>query len=128
MKIARQHKPYSFDKEAINKWVKKESIGNYRLGILDKEGDFIPIYVGHSDTDLNERLHQQYDKYGKSLSHFKFAYADTVIDAYFKECENYHKYCGNKGKLKNDIHPDLPKGFSDSELRCPYCPKTIHQV
>jgi len=111
--------PYDFTSKGINDNVMKKRLGNYVLG-HEKNGSFTVKYVGRSDTDINRRLHEELNVYGR-LTSFEFSYAKTVKEAYLKECKNYHEFGGHKGKLINDHHPDLPDDCDDDELECPYC-------
>lgn len=105
--------PHDLTKEQIKKNVEADKIGNYALGRIDKEDDkFIVKYVGRSDDCLRTRLKDYIDEYDK----FKFSYADSVKDAFEKECNNYHDFGENK--LDNKIHPDRPEG---EKWKCPQC-------
>ena len=73
-------------------------------------------YVGRSDTDLNRRLKEHIDD---PYDHFMFSYAADAVEAYEKECVNYHDFTDSGNQLDNENHPDKPDGRSD--LRCPRC-------
>ena len=107
--------PYSLDAKTVDANIFKESIGNYALGTIDQEGQFVVKYVGRSDADLRERIKDHLDDYPC----FKFSYADDAVQAYQKECINYHDFSGDHNRLDNVIHPDKPEGRSD--LKCPRC-------
>ena len=99
----------------IEKNVSKTSAGNYALGRTEGS-TFYVLYVGRSDTDVKSRLLSwaaEKTKYTK----FKFSYADTIKEAFEKECQNYHDF-GESEKLDNDIHPDRPKGTDWKCRRC----------
>lgn len=115
---------YDLTYEVIDKVVAKGKIGNYAYGYLDERGVFIVLYVGRSDDDLQERV-----KHGISdmqinpslrYERFKFSYSDTAVEAYEKECKNYHDFGGEKGKLYNKLHPAKPEGYNGN---CPICQK-----
>jgi len=59
---------YPLDDEGIDDVIKRTSPGNYALGYMDGDG-FSVFYVGRSDSDVRQRLHQwvgrasRYDKY-----------------------------------------------------------------
>lgn len=106
--------PYTFDQHTINQKVTKRSAGNYALGFKNSDGAFIVCYVGRSDTDLNARLHIQLKEHPHKM--FKFSYAQTSIEAFEKECKNYHDF-GGRSKLENEIHPDKPYAV----CKCPIC-------
>ena len=109
-------KSYDFDAKSINNVVTSVSAGNYALGYLNKNNEFVVQYVGRSDSDVRERLLQHI---GEKYEAFKFSYATSPKAAFEKECKNYHDFGGEEGKLNNKIHPDIP---NDSEsCKCPYC-------
>ncbi len=109
--------PFPLDSQSINYEVEK-AIGVYILGENSDIQSFKPRYVGRSDDDLNERLHQ-HEK--ENYTHFVYLYADSEEDAYYMECVLYHNY-GEDVVLKNEIHPDKPKNRGD--LSCPICNKS----
>ncbi len=49
---------------------------------------------------------------------FKFSYADSIQEAYEKECQNYHDFGGEEGYLRNKEHPAKPDRY---EGTCPIC-------
>ncbi len=100
------------DISTIRANVKEGSIGNYWLF----DGALGIRYVGRSDTDLQSRLLRHVDE--SPYKSFKFSYAASPKEAYYKECEQYHRYIGS-GKLMNKNHPDSPDGMS--HLCCPVC-------
>lgn len=113
---------YDLTYDEIDRLVAEGRKGNYAFGYLDERGVFIVRYVGRSDTDLRERI-----KHGITdmesdptcrYERFKFSYAETVKEAYEKECQNYHDFGGAEGLLVNKNHPDKPEGCSSG---CPIC-------
>lgn len=96
----------------IKESVKEGSIGNYWLF----DGTLGIRYVGRSDTDLQKRLLDHVNE--PHYKSFKFSYADSPEEAYYKECKQYHEY-EKSGKLRNEKHPDCPDGMG--HLRCPVC-------
>lgn len=106
--------PYTFDPYTINQKVTKKSAGNYALGYKKDDGTFIVCYVGRSDSDLNSRLHTQLIEHPHKM--FKFSYAKSSIEAFAKECQNYHDF-GGSNSLENEIHPDKPYAICN----CPVC-------
>ena len=79
---------------------------------MSDKGLFVPKYVGRSDDDVNGRLK---DWAGKTKSPlFKFSYADSVEEAFEKECNNYHDF----NPLGNTSHPARPEG---KKWECPRC-------
>jgi len=110
--------PYDLTYSEIDNIVTlKEFAGNYALGFVDKAGAFYVHYVGRSDTDIAFRLkkHVYEEKYPK----FMYSYANSVKEAFEKECRNYHDF-GGAEVLDNEIHPDKPEG---TNYRCPICGK-----
>lgn len=106
--------PYTFDQKTIDQKVTKKSAGNYALGRTGKDGSFYISYIGRSDTDLHNRLSSQLHEHPHR--EFKFSYANTALEAYEKECKNYHDF-GECKKLENEIHPDKPYVLCN----CPIC-------
>jgi hypothetical protein len=107
--------PYIFSSEEIDRVVTKTSPGNYGLGYKNDEGTFIVLYVGRSDTDVNEELKAKL--INSEYKHFKYSYATSPKAAFEKECRNYHDFGGSE-KLDNIIHPDRPAG---EDWSCPVC-------
>jgi hypothetical protein len=106
--------PYQLTSKKIDDEVTQTSPGNYALGYTKDDGTFIVEYVGRSDSDVNDRLHDWVDsKYKK----FKYSYASSPKAAFEKECKNYHDF-GESEKLDNKSHPDRPSG---SGWKCPEC-------
>ncbi|MBE6442975.1 MAG: hypothetical protein E7022_11810 [Desulfovibrio desulfuricans] len=103
--------PYPLDNDTINTEVWKTSPGNYALGKINKDRKFVVSYVGRSDSDVNDRLHDHVDE---KYTHFKFSYAASPKEAFEKECENYHDF----EPRDNSIHPDRPDGC---DWKCPRC-------
>jgi hypothetical protein len=119
---------YSLDNETINKHIEDNRIGNYALGLLKKPKDgqnyvFKIKYIGRSDTNLRGEIKQQgirlkLKKNGKQMyTHFKFVYQNTPLEAFHKECANYHD-CGGKQNLDNLIHPARPTGLTKEIEPC----------
>lgn len=106
--------PFPLTNKKIDEEVTRTSPGNYALGHINDESKFIVKYVGRSDSDVNDRLHDWEDsKYKK----FKYSYASSAKAAFEKECKKYHEF-GESKKLDNKSHPDRP---SDSNWECPVC-------
>lgn len=107
-------KIYRFDIAEMKSVVSSGRMGNYALGYLNNDGNFVPQYVGRSDNDLLARLISHVNK-GESYKCFKFSYANNEKEAYEKECRNFHEF---QSQLNNDYHPDKP---DYKEYRCPVC-------
>ena len=110
--------PFDFDEETINNTVDENSIGNYALGYKNDEGTFVVCYVGRAtDQPLRERLKQHLGEHFKTFKMFKYSYAGSKIEAYLKECNNYHDF-GGKEHLYNEYHPAK---LEDDDTPCPVC-------
>ncbi len=107
--------PYELTSNNIDSNITKTSAGNYALGYVNDNNTFIVKYVGRSDSDVNNRLHNWAGKYPS----FKYSYASSPKAAFEKECKNFHDF-GEKEKLDNDYHPDHPNGTS---RKCQLCPE-----
>lgn len=105
--------PYELTKENIDNNVTRTSAGNYALTNSVVNGKFVVEYVGRSDSDVNARLKTWVGKY----KHFKFTYASSPMNAFERECRNYHEF-GESKSLNNSIHPDRPE---NTNWKCPLC-------
>ena len=105
--------PFILTADKIDKTVGKVSPGVYVLGYVNDKGTFVVNYVGRSDDDLNDRLHDWVGEYNQ----FKASYYNSVKAVFEKECSIYHDF-GENEKLDNEIHPDCPNG---TMLKCPIC-------
>lgn len=115
---------YNLTYDEIDRLVLENSIGNYAYGYLNDKGVFIVCYVGRSDTDLKERIKHGIEDMKTDptcrYERFKFSYADSIQEAYEKECQNYHDFGGEEGYLRNEVHPAKPERY---EGTCPICGK-----
>lgn len=104
--------PYALTDATIDKMITKTSPGAYALGRTNDKGVFLISYVGRSDDDVNDRLHDHAGKYSK----FKFGYFGSPKAAFEKECRLYHDF----NPPDNKIHPACPKGanWSCPVVRC----------
>lgn len=107
---------HPYEKEWIKRNIIANTKGNYILGTIDKNGEFIPGYVGRSDCCLKTRLltHNHFSKYSAIVIKF----ASTEIETFLTECKWYHDLRSMGIKLENKIHPDSP---DYGEKCCPYC-------
>lgn len=91
--------------------------GNYQFGVM-REGDFVPKYIGRSDSGLKKEIRQQWRNKvvngSKRYTHFRYKKAVSAKAAYEQECKDFHKYDG----LDNINHPDVPDG---KDYKCPIC-------
>lgn len=117
---------YALTRDEINKNIDDNRIGNYALGYINEQGMFIVKYVGRSDVNLRMRILHGIVDMQKDPTHryerFKFSYADSALEAYEKECRNYHDFGGIEGLLLNKTHPDKPVG---TDCLCPICDVSI---
>ena len=118
MKTLDMYGPFEYNQETINDLIPEGMIGNYALGHIE-DNAFVVEYVGRADVDLKARLPHSIGNY----SHFKFSDASSPLNAYHKECVNWHDFGGEAGCLVNKIHPDRPNGIKWAI--CPICTKRI---
>lgn len=107
--------PYELTSQKIGEVITRTSPGNYALGYVS-DSTFYVLYVGRSDTDVNNRLKSWVGKSNR-YKHFKFSYATSPKAAFEKECKNYHDFGGSE-KLDNEQHPERPDG---TNWKCPVC-------
>lgn len=101
--------PFTLTENGINGNVTQTSAGAYALGRVE-DGTFYIGYVGRSDKDVNDRLHDHVGTHPK----FKFEYYRSAKAAFEKECRLYHDF----DPPGNDVHPGRPSG---SGWKCPSC-------
>ena len=101
--------PFPLTANGINDNVISTSAGAYALG-RSEDGMFYIDYVGRSDSDVNDRLH---DHVGENPQ-FKYEYYSSSKAAFEKECRLYHDF----EPPRNKIHPDRP---NSSNWKCPVC-------
>lgn len=106
--------PFTFSESGIDNAIQKNRKGNYALGSANQDGTLNVAYIGRSDSDLNAELKQRLGTH--DYPSFKASYANSISEAYEKECQNYHDFGENKS-LANEIHPAKP----NSNHRCPIC-------
>ncbi len=94
--------PFPLSKEAVERNVSRNRIGNFALGCM-KDGAFHIRYVGRSDSDLNARLKECAGKYPL----FSFCYADSPYQAYARELETYY-FLTRTQTLDNEYEPFKP--------------------
>jgi len=107
-------KSYSFNSETVDKIIKIKAAGNFALGELDDNGDFVAGYVGWSDSDIKNEIRAML---GGRYSAFRYSYALTAKDAFEKNCRIFHDL-GGKVMLDNKEHPARPERV---KWRCPLC-------
>jgi hypothetical protein len=102
--------PFALTEVDINKEVSQVSPGVYALDQNHESGPFRVTYVGRSDANLNQRLHEHRPKYKR----FQYTYFATAEEAFEKECALYHDF----NPPARISHPSRPAG---TKLRCPRC-------
>ncbi len=113
--------PYPFNSTGIDKNVPEGTIGNYALGQTNDENTFIVHYIGHS-LDVRKRLHDHLnnpDEDWSKVHQFKFSKAANEVEAYKKECQNWHDFGESTYLHDNEYHPAKPGGRTS--LKCPVC-------
>jgi len=70
--------PHPLSDEAIDEALKRTSAGNYALGYMD-HGIFAAFYVGRSDSDVRQRLHEWVGMPSPTESHGSFAKASWGV-------------------------------------------------
>ena len=113
--------PYPFNSIGIDENVPEGTIGNYAIGQTNDENTFIVHYVGRS-LDVRKRLHEHLNDPTEDWSkvhQFKFSKAEDEVEAYKKECLNWHDFGEDIKLVQNENHPAKPKGRTD--LKCPRC-------
>ena len=103
--------PFPFNEKSIDNTIHDNKIGNYALGSINDKDGLSVSYVGRSDNDLKAELKQRLQTHPHS--HFKTSYANSVEEAYNKECQNYHDFSPSE----NEIHPAKP----NLNIQCPVC-------
>jgi len=101
--------PYALNDTSIDTQVSYVSPGAYALG-RTKDGTFYIAYVGRSDGDINDRLHDHVGNYEQ----FKFDYFSSPKAAFEKECNLFHDFSPGDNK----VHPARP---ANSGWKCPRC-------
>ena len=97
-------------------------IGTYVLGAQDCNGNFIPQYVGRSDSNLKDEIIQSTERLGfDALTHFKHIIANDAFEAFQKESLLCHAL-NPQIDLLNNIHPARPNGE-----QCSYCDQLTDQ-
>ena len=99
----------------VSMLVSEKLIGNYAFGYMEDD-IFVVRYVGRSDSDLKTEIRQQMktDR-AKGCTHFVYSVAESVKDAFEKECRDFH-YFGGADRLNNQNHPAKPAG---TNYKCP---------
>lgn len=102
--------PFKLTDDLIDAEVERTSPGFYLLSNRALEGAFHIVYVGRSDTDVNNQLHVHVGTYER----FQYEYCATAQVAFEKECGYYHEH----DPRDNNAHPRRAAG---SAWKCPRC-------
>ena len=99
--------------------VPKFEHANFALGYVNNRHKFVPAFVGRTNGNLREELKDivnQKREEGQEYTHFKYRQAESELEAYQKECKNYHDFLYRKDgvtkQLHNTMHPIKPSGGS----------------
>ncbi|MBI2861944.1 MAG: hypothetical protein HYX89_03895 [Chloroflexi bacterium] len=96
---------FTLTADDVRRLVTRTSPGVYILS-----HDTVARYVGRSDTDVRQRLLDHIGTY----RYFWFEYAVSDREAFYGECQLYHRY----NPPDNGVHPAVPPG---THYLCPVC-------
>ena len=102
--------PFALSDRVIDQEVSQSGPGAY---ILEDSADLVNfhvVYVGRSDSDVNNQLHVHVGSYKR----FRFEYCPSAQAAFEKECGLYHDF----EPRDNPVHPQRPAG---TNWKCPRC-------
>ena len=92
--------PYDYDVATLEKTITHTQPGNYALGYLDSENNFIIEYVGKSDSDVRGRLKEHLSSKYKM---FKFCHTISQKASYLKEVSEIRNYYKSKVNYEREI-------------------------
>jgi hypothetical protein len=101
--------PFTLSDQVIDEEVTHSGAGVYLLEQSADLVNFRVVYVGRSDTNVNQ-LHVHVGSYKR----FRYEYCSSVEAAYEKECTFYHDFEPHD----NPVHPQRPSG---TDWKCPRC-------
>ena len=104
------HGPFALTDEAIDREVNQRQPGAYALEESSDLINFRVVYVGRSDSDVNNQLHVHVGTYKR----FRYEYCISAQVAFERECDLYHRF----EPRDNPIHPQRPQG---TNWKCPRC-------
>lgn len=107
--------PYVLVPDKIDENVAPNLPGNYAVGYISVN-DFIVLYVGRSEKDINAELKDWVYRKSDCLF-FKFSIAKSPEEAFYKECVNFHDFSGSTN-LKSCKHPAREAAL---KWKCPHC-------
>jgi hypothetical protein len=102
--------PFALTDRTIDQEVVQNQPGVY---VLEESADLVNfrvVYVGRSDTNLNNQLHVHVGSYKR----FRYQHCGSAQAAFEKECALYHDF----EPRENPIHPQRPSG---TQWKCPRC-------
>lgn len=102
--------PFALSDRAIDQEVSPGRPGAYVLEESSDLFNFRVVYVGRSDTNVNNQLHVHVGSYKR----FRYEYCPSAQAAFEKECALYHDF----EPRDNPIHPRRPAG---TDWKCPRC-------
>jgi hypothetical protein len=104
------HGPFSLTDEVIDREVGRSQPGAYALEESADLVNFRVVYVGRSDSDVNNQLHVHVGSYKR----FRYESCSSPEAAFQRECALYHDF----EPRDNPIHPQRPTG---AKWTCPRC-------
>ena len=102
--------PFSLTDDVIDAQVRERQPGVYALEESSDLIQFRVVYVGRSDSDVNNQLHVHVGSYKR----FRYQPCSTAQGAFERECALYHEF----EPRDNPIHPQRPAG---TDWKCPRC-------
>ncbi len=102
--------PFKLTDDLIDAEVERTSPGVFLLSSRGADGAFLIVYVGRSDTDVNNQLHVHLGTYER----FQYEYCAIAQVAFEKECGYYHELDPHD----DNAHPRRPAGWA---WKCPRC-------
>jgi len=102
--------PFALTDQVIDQEVRPGQPGAY---VLEESADLVNfrvVYVGRSDTDVNNQLHVHVGSYKR----FRYNYCVSAQAAFERESALYHDF----EPRDNPIHPQRPAG---TKWTCPRC-------
>ncbi|MBU1045144.1 MAG: hypothetical protein KJ915_12190 [Candidatus Omnitrophica bacterium] len=106
--------PYLLIPDKIDEVVPFRTPGAFALGYIS-DVDFVVIYIGRSDVNLNNELKDWVFRKSDCLF-FKYSVTKNAQEAFQKECTAYHDFGGIN--LKSEKHPER---MAEMDWRCPVC-------
>ena len=102
--------PFTLSDRMIDEEVSQHCPGAYALEDSADLVNFHVVYVGRSDTNVNNQLHVHVGSYKR----FLYQYCSSAEGAFEKQCTLYHDY----EPRDNPIHPQRT---SSTDWKCPHC-------